>query len=106
IVVAVVMMGLASSAAVLMSGAFVYGVGTGLFSPATSAWTADLSHEEHRGRGMATMYIALEAGIGSGALVAGWIFQDQLGRIPVIFYGCAVTCVIGLVYLGVSHRKK
>ena len=106
IVIAVTIMGFASSAIVLMSGAFIYGLGTGLFSPATSAWTADLSHERHRGRGMATMYIALEAGIGSGALVAGWIFQDHLNRIPVIFYGCAFTCVMGLIYLAARHKAK
>ncbi|HUC80924.1 MAG TPA: MFS transporter, partial [Flavisolibacter sp.] len=83
----------------------IYGLGTGLFSPATSAWTADLSHEEHRGRGMATMYIALEAGIGLGALAAGWFFQDHLERVPAIFYACAGTCVIGFLYL-LSKEKR
>jgi len=99
IVVSVVMLGLANSVAWLMTGAFIYGMGTGLFSPATSAWTADLSHEEHRGRGMATMYIALEAGIGLGALVAGWIFQDHINRVPAIFYACALTSAAGMAYL-------
>lgn len=104
IVVSVIMLGLANSVAWLMTGAFIYGMGTGLFSPATSAWTADLSHEEHRGRGMATMYIALEAGIGLGALVAGWIFQDYIHRIPAIFYACAITSVFGMIYLLVKFR--
>ncbi|HEY0041111.1 MAG TPA: MFS transporter, partial [Flavisolibacter sp.] len=90
ITISVILLGLASSVTTLLAGAFIYGLGTGLFSPATSAWTADLSHENHRGRGMATMYISLEAGIGLGAMVAGWLFQDQLSRVPLIFYGCAV----------------
>ncbi|HVF82180.1 MAG TPA: MFS transporter, partial [Flavisolibacter sp.] len=97
--ISVTLLGLASSATILLSAAFLYGISTGLFSPASSAWTADLSSEEHRGRGMATMYIALEAGIGLGAMVAGWVFQDHLERVPAIFYGCALTNVIGLVYL-------
>jgi MFS family permease len=106
IAISVTLLGLASSAAILLSAAFLYGISTGLFSPATSAWTADLSSEEHRGRGMATMYIALEAGIGLGAMVAGWVFQDHLERVPFIFYGCALTNVIGLVYLVMKEKRE
>ncbi|HET7899176.1 MAG TPA: MFS transporter, partial [Flavisolibacter sp.] len=102
--VSVVLLGLASTVASLLFGAFVYGLGTGLFSPATSAWTADLSHVNHRGRGMATMYIALEAGIGFGALVAGWIFQNRLELIPPVFYGCAAVSLFALLYLLIRHQ--
>jgi MFS family permease len=105
LVISVTILGMASSVNLLLTGAFIYGLGTGLFSPATSAWTADLTPENHRGRGMATMYISLEAGIGLGAMVAGWIFQNQLSRIPAIFYGCALTSVAGLVYLLIKYRS-
>jgi MFS family permease len=105
-VISVTALGLASSAALLLSAAFLYGISTGLFSPASSAWTADLSSESHRGRGIATMYIALEAGIGLGAMVAGWVFKDLLERVPYIFYGCAVMNVLGLVYLVMRERRK
>jgi MFS family permease len=97
--ISVAMLGLSRSVPALLTGAFFYGLGTGLFSPALSAWTADLSHKEHRGRGMATMYIALEAGIGLGAMMAGWVFRDHLERIPPIFYACAFCCIAGLFYL-------
>lgn len=103
-IVSVTLLGLASSVALLLTGAAIYGLGTGLFSPATSAWTADLSHEEHRGRGMATMYISLEAGIGLGAMVAGWLFRDRLKMVPIIFYGCAIVSGIGLLYLLIKHK--
>lgn len=106
IVIPVAILGFASSAALLLTGTFLYGIGSGLFSPASSAWTADLSDELHRGRGMATMYIALEAGIGFGAMVAGWVFQDHLERVPFIFYGCAVTGAIGLLYLMATQKRK
>lgn len=106
IVISVTLLGLASSTAFLLGAAFLYGISTGLFSPASSAWTADLSSDEHRGRGMATMYIALEAGIGLGAMVAGWMFQDHLERVPVIFYGCAGMSVIGLGYLMRKQTTK
>ena len=55
---------------------------------------------------MATMYIALEAGIGLGAMAAGWIFRDQLRMIPPIFFGCAITAIIGWIYLLVQHKVK
>lgn len=102
----VCILALASSVAMLLTGAFIYGLGTGLFSPATSAWTADLSHEQHRGRGMATMYISLEAGIGLGAMVAGWLFRDHLKMVPVIFYGCAFISGIGWLYLVTKHKQS
>ena len=105
LVISLFMIGFAESAALLFIGALVYGLGVGLFSPATSAWTADLSSMEHRGRGMATMYIALEAGIGLGALVAGWLFSDRIHTVPFIFYGFALVTVLALVYLLVKHRR-
>jgi MFS family permease len=98
-IVSVSLLGASSSVTWLLTGAFLYGMGTGLFSPAISAWTADLSDDAHRGRGMATMYIALEAGIGLGAMMAGWLYRDKLVMVPPVFYGCAATCVVGLVYL-------
>lgn len=104
-IVSVLLLGRASSVTALLTGAFFYGISTGLFSPATSAWTADLSHKLHRGRGMATMYISLEAGIGFGAMVAGWLFRDRLSMVPPIFFGCAATSGIGLLYLILKHRS-
>jgi MFS family permease len=103
--IAIVIMGWGTSVTTLLIGAFVYGMGTGLLSPAISAWTADLSDENRRGRGMATMYIALEVGIGLGAWLAGLVFQDDLRVVPYIFYGTAVCCVVALAYLLVKHPR-
>jgi MFS family permease len=103
-VISMLLLGLSRSVPFLMTGSFVYGIATGIFSPASSAWTTDLSHPDHRGRAMATMYIALEAGIGIGALAAGWIYQDVAARIPFIFFGCGVVSLAGLLYLLIQHR--
>ena len=94
-----VLIGFASSPVLLLTGAFIYGMGTGLFSPASTAWTADLSDPQYRGRAMATMYIALELGIGLGALLAGAFFQDHLQRIPPLFYASAIVTFLGWLYL-------
>jgi len=82
-----------------LAGAVVFGIGTGLNSPTLYAWTIDLSHPEHRGRAVATMYIALEIGIGLGALLAGWIFANQPAHLPYV-HGLSLLCVLlALAYL-------
>jgi MFS family permease len=72
---------ISDSSVMLMSASALYGVATGMLSPTATAWTVDLSDPLHRGKAMATMYIALEAGIGLGALLAGWLFIDDLAII-------------------------
>jgi len=82
----------------------IFGVGTGLNSPTLYAWTIDLSHPERRGRGVATMYIALEVGIGIGALLAGWIFDNQPGRLPYV-HALSLACVLlAIAYLVLGVR--
>jgi MFS family permease len=41
----------------------IFGLATGVNSPALFAWTADLSHKDRRGVGAGTLFIALEIGI-------------------------------------------
>ena len=94
LIAAFTLIGYADSFVVLMTGAAVYGISQGVLSPALNAWTVDMSLPDHRGKAMATMYIALEAGIGMGALFAGWYYADVIARIPMVMYGAAgVTCM-------------
>ncbi|WP_316838835.1 MFS transporter [Pedobacter gandavensis] len=95
---------LADSSLMLMSASALYGVATGMLSPTATAWTVDLSDPHHRGKAMATMYIALEAGIGLGALLAGWLFIDDLAMIPVTFYACTGITLIALLYLQFIYK--
>ncbi len=89
----------APSVPVFLAAAVVFGLGTGLNSPTLYAWTIDRSHPDRRGRGVATMYIALEAGIGLGALLAGWVFHNQASRLPWV-HGMSLVCVLAaLVFL-------
>ena len=76
-----------------LAAAVVFGLGTGLNSPSLYAWTIDLSPAAHRGRGVATMYIALEVGIGLGALLAGWIYANLPLRLPYV-HGLSLLCVL------------
>lgn len=97
---------LASNSFLLMSASALYGVATGMLSPTLYAWTTDLSDPQHRGKAMATMYIALEAGIGLGALLAGWLFIDDISTIPVTFFICTGITVAALVYLQYGYRRS
>ncbi|MFL9844599.1 MFS transporter [Flavobacterium rhizosphaerae] len=91
----------------LMASAALYGIAQGVLSPALNAWTVDMSHPDHRGKAVATMYMALEAGIGLGALFSGWYYADTITRIPEIMYAAAVIALAGLVFmLFYSNRRK
>lgn len=90
----------------LLVGAGIYGVGTGILSPAISAWTIDMSNPEHRGKAVATMYISMELGIGSGALLGGTYYNDQINRIPQIIRFDILVLILGIVYLTYWARNK
>lgn len=90
----------------LLVGACVYGIGTGILSPALNAWTIDLSLPQYRGKAMATMYIALEAGIGGGALLSGYIYHDYIFRIPGILIGNALIIFVALLYILYWKRRN
>lgn len=77
----------------------LFGLSMGILGPALNAWTIDLSHLDHRGKAMATMYIALEIGIGGGALCAGWLYQDVISHIPKVFIITGIIAVIALMYM-------
>jgi len=97
-------LGYADSPAGLMCAAGVYGIAVGVLSPALNAWTVDMSHPEHRGKAMATMYIALEAGIGLGALFAGWYYADVILRFPPVMYFSGGIVVLALLYMIVKIK--
>lgn len=104
--IALGIVGYADSFAGLMAGAAVYGVATGILSPALNAWTVDMSHPEYRGKAMATMYISLEAGIGLGALLSGWYYQDVIKRIPLVMYMTSGITVLALIYMALRSKNN
>lgn len=105
LMLALIVTGYADSPTGLMVAAIIYGVAQGVLSPAINAWTIDLSHPEHRGKAVATMYIALEAGIGLGAFFAGWYYADIIARIPAIFYTSAAVTFIAFGYMALRQRS-
>lgn len=87
----------------LYMGAFMYGISLGILSPALNAWTIDFSNPDQRGRAISTMYIALEAGVGGGAFIAGWYYKDTIAHIPTIMYASAAVIFVSILYM--FYRK-
>ncbi len=85
LVIALVVLAFAGSVTMMMIGSVIYGLSWGVNSPTLSAWTVDLCSEANRGKAIASMYIALEIGIGSGALFSQWIYNNQASNFKYAF---------------------
>ena len=77
----------------------MFGIAVGLNTPTLYAWTIDLSLEKLRGKAFATMYIALEIGIGGGAFFGGLIYSNEMANMKAAFLTCAVLSLVALFYL-------
>jgi MFS family permease len=88
-----------------IASAVLYGIAWGFNTPTLAAWTSDLGDKNHMGRAMATMYIALEAGIGIGAYAAGAIFQGMASRIPIPFLMAALLSLAAFFLLLTKKRQ-
>lgn len=106
LVVSMVLLANTDSSLLFVLSAICFGFGMGICSPTIFAWTIDMSDEKHRGRGIATMYIALEIGIGMGAFISGWVFSNDINNIDMVFYIPAVLVLIGFFYLFTPSVKK
>ncbi|MBI1221831.1 MAG: MFS transporter [Bacteroidetes bacterium] len=89
----------ASSTTGLYLGAILFGLGNGINSPTVMAWAIDLSRENHAGRAISTVYMALEAGIGTGAFASGAVYALNPGYFPVIFLSSTFLCIAALLFL-------
>lgn len=100
------MLGMSDSVNMFLASSVVFGLASGMNTPTIFAWTIDLSHEQHRGRGMATMYIALEAGIGLGALSSGWIYANNNANFIYTYGLGAVLALSAFIYLQFKPKKQ
>jgi MFS family permease len=106
LVISMLMIAMAGSFWGFMVAAIVYGLASGMNMPTLQAWAVDLSPDEFRGRGLATMFIALEAGIGLGALISQAIYQNDITKISLPFYLSAILAFISTVYLFFQPEKR
>jgi multidrug resistance protein len=105
LVISLVVLAFAHTVFTVMLGAAIFGLSWGTVGPTITAWTVDLCAFENRGRAIGSMYIALEAGIGSGAFFSAWIYQNQIALVPRAFLLSAFLAVIGLILLVIWRQK-
>ncbi|MDX5478499.1 MFS transporter [Fontibacter flavus] len=104
--IAMMMIAFAQTKTMLLLGGVIFGCSVGMNSPTISAWTIDLSLDAFRGRALATMYIALEAGIGIGALVSGYVFANKSENFPLVFAIGGITSLLAFFYLFTLPREQ
>lgn len=99
VVASMVIIGTASSSLQLITGVSVYGFAQGSASPTLLAWATDLSDDRFKGRGIASLYIFMEMGIGMGALLSGWVYANDPGRFIHVFLLSGFIGMIAFLYL-------
>jgi len=101
LMISMLLIAFANSLTSYIVSSVVFGLATGMSSPTLFAWTADLSHEDRRGVGAGTMFIALEFGIMAGSLSTLLTYNNDFQSIKWAFiFGAAAafTCILYLVW--------
>jgi MFS family permease len=104
IIIGMLVIGTAFTKIQLMIGVTIYGFAQGAMSPTLLAWAADLSHADHKGRGVATLYMAMEFGIGVGALSSGFIYGNNAAHFFITFLISAALSLLAFTYLAFLRR--
>lgn len=102
---ALALMGNAHTPAMLLAASGFLGFSTGIVGPAAFAWVIDRSPDHSRGRAMATAYIALEIGIGFGALASAWAYDNDPANFPFAFYLMSSLALAAWLYVQMARLK-
>ena len=87
--------------------AVLYGIGSGISSPSIFAWTADLSNPSYKGRGMGTMFVALEFGMLTGVFLGQKVYNNNVENFDLAFGTGALLCLLAFLFvLATSFIKK
>jgi MFS family permease len=101
----VFMLAITGTPVMLFTAAILYGISVGLNSPAITAWTVDLGNPLYKGRALASMYIAMEAGIGLGAYLSVFIYHNNAAYFPLTFYCTSAATLLASVYLMFFYNR-
>ena len=77
----------------------VFGIATGIISPALYAWSADLSPVHRKGIGTGTLFIALEIGIMLGSFMTLLTYSNTLFSANFSFASGLICAVISYLFL-------
>jgi MFS family permease len=104
--VSMVIMAIAASKIVLIAAVVIYGLAQGITSPTLLAWATDLSDPVRKGRGVSTLYIFMELGIGLGAFVSGEIYNNRDENLFSTFLVCGALAFLAVVYLLIEKSSR
>jgi MFS family permease len=106
LIIALIVMGFSTSKSLVILGGILYGFSIGLNRPTTFAWTVDLARPGKLGLALATMLLALEIGIGSGAFISGSMYDGTPSSVHNAFFLAAGVSVFALLYLLIFVREE
>ena len=92
-------LGLATTPSMLYWTIGFAGFALGVGGPTVFAWAIDLGSDKERGQVMGTIYIALEAAIGIGAVVSAWIYANNHENFSTAFFVTAVITFMTVPFL-------
>jgi MFS family permease len=104
-VISMIILGLGSTPRDIIIAISLYGLAQGMTSPTLFAWATDLSDETHKGRGISSLYIFMEMGIGIGAFASGFIYGNDPANFSFTFFICGALGVIAFLYLIFNKTK-
>src|SRR5690606_37859295 len=105
LVIAMIVISLGQTPRDLIIGISLYELSHVMTSPTLLAWATDLSDPEHKGRGVASLYIFMELGIGVGAFVSGILFNIEPENFGLPFIACIVLSLAAFVVLLLAGRR-
>ena len=103
--ISMIIIGFSTDSTSYFAGAFLFGIGYGLNSPTLFAWAVDLSPEKSIGRGISTLFIFLEVGIGVGSLISGSFYQGFTTRFPWLFMISSFFSFIAFIIVLTKKRR-
>lgn len=90
----------------LICGVVIYGMSHGTTSPTLLAWATDLSDIRFKGRGISSLFIFMELGIGVGALACAALFNNHYENFMITFMVCSGLAILGLLYLAFERSSQ
>ena len=106
IVAAMVLMATSVTRSQLIISVVLYGLAQGTTSPTLLAWATDLSDPIHKGRGVSSLYVFMEIGIGLGAFLSGLLYANKNENFFLTFMVCGVLAMAGLVFLVFERSSR
>ena len=99
LVLSYILVGYATSPFYLLAATGLVGFSLGIVIPSVFAWTVDRSVDGQRGRALATLFIGLEASIGSGALIGAAVFANDINNYDNAFLVTALICLMAMFFV-------